>query len=316
MTTKLLAPGGNLEMAVGVLERGADAVYVGARGWSRRTENYEMSSKDIKTLAQYASVHNKEVRVAFNTIASSTEFPLMLKTIEEFNSYGIEGVIMTDPGAMSLIRDRFPDLEIHASAGANIINENDIKFYRAAGATCIVAPCNITMDEIKFIQDDLNLKLEIFLHSNNCFTYLGKCTMSSYIKQDWHIENGKNRFFGSPNRGGHCNRICQIAWESGESSVKMTNDAFLLLNTIPVALRNGVSYLKVQGREYGNSLIFDMISFYREVIDKCKNGENDLSGYLFKLNELSKRRDVERDMRTAGLLKIAKSNSEIKRIEI
>ncbi len=316
MTTKLLAPGGNLEMAIGVLEKGADAVYVGAKGWSRRTENYEMDNSDIKTVAEYACKHGKEVRVALNTIASSTEFPLMIETIEELYSYGINGVIMTDPGAMHLVRDRFPDLEIHASAGANIINEEDIKFYRAAGATCIVAPCNITMEEIKFIQDDLNLKLEVFLHSNNCFTYLGKCTMSSYIKQDWHIENGKNRFFGSPNRGGHCNRVCQSAWDSGNDSVKMTNNAFLLLNTIPVALKNGVSYLKVQGREYSNSLIFDIISFYREVIDRCKNGTNDLSGYIFRLNELSRRRDKERDLRTAGLLKIAKSNEKIKRIEI
>ena len=316
MTTKLLAPGGNLKMAEGVLEHGADAVYVGAKGWSRRTANFEMNIDDIKKLALYGNAHNKEIRVAFNTIPSSSEIPLMLRTIKQFSDCGINGLIMTDPGAMSATREKFPDIEIHASAGCNIINEEDIKFYKLAGATCIVAPCNISIEEVERIQNDLQLKLEIFLHSNNCFTYLGKCTMSSYIKQDWYVEDDKNRFYGSPNRGGHCNRVCQAAWNNGKTTSKLQNNAFLVLDTIPTALKIGVSYLKIQGREYSNQLIFDMVSLYREIIDRCKDNETDLSGYIFKIAALSKRRDAERDMRTAGLLRLAKSYEAIQEITI
>ncbi len=316
MNTKLLAPGGNLKMAEGVLEHGADAVYVGAKGWSRRTANFEMDIDEIGTLALYGKTHNKEIRVAFNTIPSSSEIPLMLRTIKKLSDYGINGLIMTDPGAMNAVREKFPDIAIHASAGCNIINEQDIKFYKLAGATCIVAPCNIGIEEVEKIQNDLKLKLEIFLHSNNCFTYLGKCAMSSYIKQDWYVEDEKNRFYGSPNRGGHCNRVCQAAWDNGKTASKLENNAFLMLNTIPTAIKVGVSYLKIQGREYSNQLIFDMVSLYREIIDKCKNGETNLSGYIFKMAKLSKRRDAERDGRTAGLLKIAKSYDRILEITI
>ena len=75
---ELLASGGTVEMARVVLDNGADAVYVGAKGWSRRREQYEMDDEEVIASARYARSLGKVLRVAFNTLPASNEIPLLL----------------------------------------------------------------------------------------------------------------------------------------------------------------------------------------------------------------------------------------------
>ena len=44
---ELLAPGGSIEMVREALAAGADSVYVGPRGWSRREATYELSHDEV-----------------------------------------------------------------------------------------------------------------------------------------------------------------------------------------------------------------------------------------------------------------------------
>jgi putative protease len=317
---KLLAPGGTVEMAKAVMDAGAEAVYVGPLGWSRRVARYELSDEEIKEVCDYGRALGKEVRVAFNTIPASSEIPAMLEKVDQFVSWGANGLIMTDPGAISAVRRRHPEVAIHASVGATLINEADISFYKDIGVTVFVIPSKLTLREVREIRKSLGVKLEVFLHTNHCYTYLGRCQMSSYLKHEMaETEAHKQLFLGSPNRGGFCSRVCKGEWTWSENGivhdelVTMPNVAILELNSIPSYLEAGVEYLKIQGREYSVPLIVDIVRFYREVIDHCMSAPRPiiLSRFRGRLLELLRQRDLERESRTQALLTVAAAASPL-----
>jgi len=84
----LMAPGGTLEMAKTVLDEGAEATYVGVKGWSRRGAQDELDDSDIHEVIDYAAARNQEVRIVLNTLPSSTEIPLFLEHIERYSRWG------------------------------------------------------------------------------------------------------------------------------------------------------------------------------------------------------------------------------------
>lgn len=308
---ELLAPGGSTAMVQAVMENGADAVYVGPKGWSRRTAAYEITDEAIRECAAIVHQYGGRLRAAFNTLPASREIPLFLKKVEKFVSYGLDDIILTDIGCISLVAAHFPGLPIHASVGCNIVNEADFLFFKELGVTQIVADCKLPWSEIKKIKEN-GIGAEILIHASTCFTYIGQCWMSSYGKQVWSVdEEGKNHFLGSPNRGGLCYRICLQPWEiqagprALEKDRKLRNDAFFLLEDVPRCLDLGVDTLKIQGREYSTALIGEVIAFYRGFIDSYLADKKtfNLREWKTRLASLQERRDAERSIRTNQLIR-------------
>src|SRR5574342_377604 len=271
---ELLAPAGNLSMVEAVVRGGANAIYVGPRGWSRRRDRYELTDDDVREAIGIAHASGVKLRVAVNTNMQSHEIPPMLRKMERFVSWGVDGAIMTDVGAIAEVHRRFPDLTIHASIGANILNNEDVLFYRSIGVSQVVADTKLTLKELASRREQIDVGIEILIHANKCYTYLGKCWMSPYHRLERTTDTfGKDLFKGSPNRGGLDYRVCLESWElySGdekwEDSIALKNDAFFILEDIPHLIDLGVHCLKVQGREYPVALVEDMVRFYRNMID-------------------------------------------------
>jgi len=309
---ELLASGGTVEMARAVLDSGADAVYVGAKGWSRRRAQYEMGDEEVIASARYAQSLGKVLRVAFNTLPASSEMPLLLAKTEKFVGAGIRDFILTDVGAMRALTERFPGIQIHASVGCTIVNAEDAWFYKEAGATQVVTECRMDREEMRKIREEVGVGLEVLVHATTCFTYLGRCTMSSYTRQEWRFDDeGKNHFLGSPNRGGLCYRICLTEWEQrrGDGSVEasglvLPNLAYFLVDDIPDLIDLGVDTIKIQGREYSIPLVGRMVRFYRDLIDSYLRDRS-----LFRMEEWKDRmvgiiteRDAERREKTTALI--------------
>jgi putative protease len=310
--SELLAPGGNLEMVKACLEAGADAVYVGIRGWSRRTAAFELTDDQVRQAVELAHSFGKKLRGAINTLPSPGEVPLLLAKVEKLAAYGIDGLIMTDPGCIYLVHQKFPHLSLHASVGCNIVNLEDAGFYRELGITQIVADCKMTLEEVRARQSLKGVGVEILIHANTDFTYLGKCWMSSYAKQSINYnEEGKSKVAGSPNRGGLCYRICLSPWRLSTGSKELAagiilrNDAFFVLELIPQYLEMGVATLKIQGREYTPPLAAEMTAFYRQLIDTylAQREKFDLQPFRRRLHHVISQRDQERESRTQALLK-------------
>lgn len=309
---ELLASGGTLEMVRAVVDNGADAVYVGAKGWSRRRAQYEMDDDQILASASYARSAGKTLRVAFNTLPASREIPLLIAKAEKFHAAGVRDFILTDVGAMAALSRRLPGVQIHASVGCTIVNAQDARFYKEAGASQIVAECRMDREEMRRIKAEVGVGLEVLVHATTCYTLLGRCTMSSYARQEWRIDDeGKNHFLGSPNRGGLCYRICLTRWNvtggagrPAARDVVLPNTAYFLIDDIPDLIDLGVDTIKIQGREYSIPLVGEMVRFYRAMIDAYLADRS-----AFRLREWKERmaviaaaRDAERREKTAGLI--------------
>jgi putative protease len=309
---ELLASGGTVEMARVVLDSGADAVYVGAKGWSRRRAQYEMDDEAVIASARYARSVGKILRVAFNTLPASDEIPLLLAKAGKFYDAGIRDFILTDVGAMKALSDRFPGIQIHASVGCTIVNAEDARFYKEAGATQVVTECRMDREEMRKIRREVGVGLEVLVHATTCYTYLGRCTMSSYTRQEWRFdEEGKNHFLGSPNRGGLCYRVCLTEWDqrSEDGSVEaervvLPNLAYFLVDDIPGLIDLGVSTIKIQGREYSVPLVGRMVRFYRDLIDSYLSDRSSFRMDVWKerMAGIVTARDTERREKTASLI--------------
>lgn len=309
---ELLASGGSFDMVRAAFDNGADAVYVGAKGWSRRRAQYEMDDPQIVEAARYARSAGKILRVAFNTLPASAEVPLFLARTDALYGEGVRDFILTDPGLMMALSNRHPDAVLHASVGCTIINVQDALFYREAGASQIVAECRMGFDTMRKIRREAGVGLEVLVHATTCFTLLGRCTMSSYTKHEHRVDAaGKDHFPGSPNRGGLCYRICLTEWDrvgaAGEveaEGLTLPNPAFFLVDDIPDLIDLGVDTIKIQGREYSVALVGEMVRFYRGLIDACAR---DRAGFRIgpwkeRMSRIVAGRDAERREKTAGLI--------------
>lgn len=312
---ELLAPAGNLEMVRAAVENGANAIYVGARGWSRRRDAYEMSDDQVREAIAIAHSGGAKLRVAINTNMQSRELPILIEKMGHFVEWGIDGAIMTDIGAIAAIHNRYPGLVLHASIGANILNNEDVQFYRSIGVTQVVADTKMTLRELASRKANIDVGIEVLIHANKCYTYLGKCWMSPYHRLERTTDEfGKDLFRGSPNRGGLDYRICLQQWSlhNGnlmlEPHVALKNDAFFFLEDIPKLIDLGVHCLKVQGREYPVPLVADIVKFYRELIDayvahpKDTAKSFDLSPWAKRLAAIQQWRDSRRASMTVQLL--------------
>ena len=314
---ELLAPAGNLEMAKAAVENGANAIYVGARGWSRRRDAYELSDDQLHAAIGIAHAAGAKVRVAINTNMQSREIPALLNKMEKFVGWGIDGAIMTDVGAIAQVHRRFPHLVLHASIGANVLNNEDVKFYRSIGVSQVVADTKLTLRELASRKADMDVGIEVLIHSNKCYTYLGKCWMSPYHRLERTTDDfGKDLFRGSPNRGGLDYRVCLERWElfDGkkllEPSIALKNDAFFFLEDIPPLIDLGVHCLKIQGREYPTPLVAQIVRFYRELMDayNAKQPEHpfDVTPWRSRLEAIQAERDAKRTSMTLTLLNEAR----------
>jgi len=314
---ELLAPAGNLEMAKAVVENGANAVYVGARGWSRRRDTYELSDGQLHEAIAIAHAGGAKLRVAINTNMQSSEIPALLEKMERFVGWGVDGAIMTDVGAIAEVHRRFPHLVIHASIGANILNNQDVKFYQAIGVSQVVADTKLTLRELVERKAQGEVGIEVLIHANMCYTYLGKCWMSPYHRLERTTDDfGKDLFRGSPNRGGLDYRVCLEQWqlyagqELLEPRIALKNDAFFYLDDIPPLIDLGVHCLKIQGREYPVPLVAEIVRFYRELIDACVSKPPDrafdLDPWRARLEAIQAERDARRSNTTLVLLNEAR----------
>jgi len=309
---ELLASGGSMEMVRTAFDHGADAVYVGAKGWSRRRAQYEMDDGQIVEAASHARSVGKILRVAFNTLPASSEVPLFLAKTDALYAAGVRDFILTDPGLMMALKNRHPDTVLHASVGCTIINVQDALFYKEAGASQVVAECRMGKDTMRRIKAEAGVGLEVLVHATTCYTLLGRCTMSSYARHEHKIDaEGKDHFPGSPNRGGLCYRICLSDWDQVDRDgaveavgVALPNPAFFLADDIPELIDLGVDTIKIQGREYSVPLVGEMVRFYRDLIDACVA---DRAGFRMepwreRMTRIVAGRDAERREKTSGLI--------------
>ena len=274
----LLAPAGDPTAAVAALESGADAIYVGLKGWSRGGAKGELTSEELQEVLRAAHARSRRVRVALNTIPRRTERRYLLGRVAELIGWGIDGVIVNDPGLLAELRARYPALCITASIGCAAMNEADVAFYRDLGADAVVLPGTLSLDELRAIAQVPDVMTEVMIHMVEEFILLGKCWMPSYYRLNptplAEVHGEGNRLVGSMKRGGAgvCFKVCEQPWDlylDGQQVTKrlLPSRQISPINDLSDVLDAGVDVVKLQGRSLSPDLLAPLVRRYRAAID-------------------------------------------------
>ena len=264
---ELLSPAGDMECLIAALAAGADAVYLGLNRYSARALAANFTEEELLRALDIAHLHDSKIYLTVNTLFRDSEIEELYDILYRPYMGGLDGVIVQDIGVMKYIRDVFPDLSVHASTQAAVTGVDGVRFLQRLGVKRVVPARELSLSEIRKIIDVTGEEIECFIHGSLCYSYSGKCLMSSFI-------GGR-----SGNRG-RCAQPCRL----------MYDDAYILslkdlctLDLIPDLIGSGIRSFKIEGRMKSKGYVYGVTSIYRRYIDMYYDG-------TFKVDEGDKKR--------------------------
>ena len=175
---ELLAPAGDLERLKIAIEYGADAVYLGGENFGMRTAAKNFSNEEIKEGVEFAHKRGKKVFVTVNIIPHNEDFNGLAEYLIELEKAGVDALIASDPGVISVIKDTIPNMEIHLSTQANTTNYHSANFWYKQGVKRVVIARELSFKEIKELRDNIpdDMDVEAFMHGAMCISQVGMLT--------------------------------------------------------------------------------------------------------------------------------------------
>ena len=294
---ELLAPAGNMENLKYAVMAGCDAVYLGLKKFGARAFSSNFSDNEFIEAVNYCHLYGVKVYVTLNTIIYDYEVEDFLKTVDFIHKNNVDAVLIQDLGMLDLVRKTYPNLEVHASTQMHIHNLDGVKILEKLGIKRAVLARETSIDIIKYIKENSNIELEVFVHGALCVSYSGECLMSKFI-------GGR-----SGNRG-ECAGACRLSYDVVDCNNNILNKNKYPISTkdlntiyyIDKLIESGVASLKIEGRMKSKEYVYMVVKLYRDTIDNYyKTGkvivnENDLlklkkifnreytKGFLFNIN--------------------------------
>ncbi len=256
---ELLAPAGNLEIFKGVIESGADAVYVGGSMFGARAYANNFTEEELLEAIDFAHLRGVKVYLTVNTLIKNSEFSKLYDYLLVYYKRGLDAVIVQDIGVVKAIHEYFPSMEIHTSTQMTVTGADGVRFLSQFGVTRVVMAREVSLAEMKRIHEETGMELEAFVHGALCYSYSGQCLFSSIL-------GGR-----SGNRG-RCAQPCRLPY-----TVEGKKDEYILslkdmcgikaLNKLHDA---GVYSLKIEGRMKQLEYACGVVKYYRSYIDSMK----------------------------------------------
>lgn len=263
---ELLAPAGSYEALVAAVQGGANAVYVGGLQFGARAFANNFDNETLKNAVQYCHLRNVSLYVTVNTLYNDDQFSELIDYIAFLYKIGVDAFIIQDMGLFHIIKNNFPDVEIHMSTQASIRNIEGVKYFEELNVDRVVLAREMNIKEIKKISDNCNVDLEVFVHGALCMSYSGQCLMSSMIAKR------------SGNKG-KCGQPCRLPYELLEDDKVISDkDTYLLspkdlctIEHVDKLIEAGVKSFKIEGRMKRPEYVFSVIQSYRKAIDAYLN---------------------------------------------
>ena len=290
---ELLAPAGSMDSLYAAIMAGCDAVYLSGYMFGARQFATNFSEKEIKSAINICHLYGVKVYVTVNTLIYDAEVETFLNYIDFLHKNNVDAVLIQDIGMLDLVRQTYPNLEVHASTQMHIHNMDGVKFCEKMGIKRVVLARETSIDNIKDIRDNTDLELEVFVHGALCISYSGQCLMSSLI-------GGR-----SGNRGA-CAGSCRLPYKIVDSKNKKYNkDNYPIstkdlstLDNIGKLIDVGVDSLKIEGRMKRPEYVYLVVSLYRKAIDSYINNHKvDIS-----LSDIKEMKKIFNRMFTKGFL--------------
>lgn len=263
---ELLSPVGNRETLYQAIHNGADAVYLAGTSYGARKFADNFTNEELVSVIKYAHLYGVKVYITVNTLIYEHEVEDCLNYIEFLHQNGVDAIIMQDLGLIKLVREKYPNLEIHASTQCHNHNEEGIKLLKELGVTRVVMARELSLEEINNIKIDI--EKEVFIHGALCVSYSGCCLFSS-------LNGGR-----SGNRG-ECVGSCRLPYKLIKNNEEVIlKDKYLLstkelntINNLSQLISSGIDSLKIEGRMKSPHYVGYVTRLYRTLIDKYYNNE-------------------------------------------
>ena len=256
---ELLAPAGNLEIFKGVIESGADAVYVGGSMFGARAYANNFTEEELLEAIDFAHLRGVKVYLTVNTLIKNSEFSKLYDYLLVYYKRGLDAVIVQDIGVVKAIHEYFPSMEIHTSTQMTVTGADGVRFLSQFGVTSVVMAREVSLAEMKRIHEETGMELEAFVHGALCYSYSGQCLFSSIL-------GGR-----SGNRG-RCAQPCRLPY-----TVEGKKDEYILslkdmcgIKALDKLHDAGVYSLKIEGRMKQLEYACGVVKYYRSYIDSKK----------------------------------------------
>ncbi len=179
---ELLAPAGTLKNLRYALAYGADAVYAGVPRYSLRVRNNDFDLDKLAVGIAETQGAGKRFYLAANAMPHGAKLATFIDDMAPVVELGPDALIMADPGLILLVRERWPDLDVHLSVQANTTNAAAVRFWQGQGVRRVILSRELSLEEIAGIRDACpDMELEVFVHGALCIAYSGRCLLSGYF---------------------------------------------------------------------------------------------------------------------------------------
>ena len=256
---ELLAPAGSLEIFKGVIESGADAVYVGGSMFGARAYANNFTEEELLEAIDFAHLRGVKVYLTVNTLIKNSEFSKLYDYLLVYYKRGLDAVIVQDLGVVKAIHEYFPSMEIHTSTQMTVTGADGVRFLSQFGVTRVVMAREVSLAEMKRIHEETGMELEAFVHGALCYSYSGQCLFSSILG-------------GSSGNRGRCAQPCRLPY-----TVEGKKDEYILslkdmcgIKALDKLHDAGVYSLKIEGRMKQLEYACGVVKYYRSYIDSKK----------------------------------------------
>ncbi len=270
---EVLAPVGDEEALLAAIRGRADAVYLGVGEFNARQGAKNFTLDNLDAAVKLAHSHGVLVYLALNIPIKQKELQHALEIVDCSYAAGIDAVILQDLGLLKLLKEIYPDLELHASTQMTIHNKGGVNFVAGLGAKRVIVSRELTAAEVKDIVDHSNAEIEVFVHGALCYSYSGKCLFSSFL-------HGR-----SANRGAcaqPCRRRYRFVVNGREVDERHIGGSYPIscaelstLTGLEEIIKTGVVSLKIEGRMKKPEYITASAAAYKAAVEGiCGPGEN------------------------------------------
>ena len=267
---EILAPAGSWASMKAAVAAGADAVYMGGTRFGARAYADNPDEKGLVEAIDHVHLHGRRLYMTVNTLFKESELKELAEYMTPYYNQGLDGVIVQDLGALRIMKENFPGLELHASTQMTITSVYGARMLKDFGCSRVVTSREMSLDEIRRVREEVDVEIESFVHGALCYCYSGQCLMSSLI-------GGR-----SGNRG-RCAQPCRLPYRVYEGQhgqgkpavMNRENEKYVLslkdlctLDILPDILEAGVYSLKIEGRMKSPRYTAGVVSIYRKYTDR------------------------------------------------
>ncbi|MEG1524540.1 MAG: U32 family peptidase [Clostridia bacterium] len=252
---RILAPVGGQEQLLAAVRCGADAIYLGAKGFNARRNAENFAEDSLPEAIAYCHEHNVGVYVTVNTLVMDDELPQLVAEVDAIADAGADAVIVQDLMVAKLIRERFPSLPLLGSTQTTVHNAEGARVLQELGFSQVVLARELSIDEIRAIAEASSLRLEVFVHGALCMCMSGACYLSSVIG----TRSGNRGLCAQP-----CRTNFQLDGDGREYALSLKDMS--VVTHIDALRTAGVSVLKIEGRMKRPEYVAAAVTACRQVL--------------------------------------------------